>query len=206
MNISSDRNGTIRFDRAVPIGDDTFLEYGTVDAAAVDTVEAIVDQHPAAEEVTVSEQRVGDKVQFELRVSEPPIISTVASHGGYMQQMRIEDGDLYLTIPLPTTVAASQIIDVVRETYPTATLQTRRQIARDEETFSEVYQTYTEALTERQRSVLETAVYSGYFEWPRKASGKDLADTLGVSPPTFHQHLRLAQKKVFESLVLAPSS
>jgi predicted DNA binding protein len=55
-------------------------------------------------------------------------------------------------------------------------------------------------LSDRQQAAREAAVFSGYFDWPRDVSGVDIADALGVSPPTFHQPLRKAQKKMFESL------
>ncbi|WP_431358867.1 helix-turn-helix domain-containing protein [Halovenus amylolytica] len=61
-------------------------------------------------------------------------------------------------------------------------------------------------LTDRQRTCLETAVYSGYFEWPRDASAEDVAKSIGVSPPTFHEHLRKAQKDVFSSLYSSPAT
>jgi predicted DNA binding protein len=31
-----------------------------------------------------------------------------------------------------------------------------------------------------------------------------VAASLGVSPPTFHQHLRTAERKVFDSLLATP--
>ncbi|WP_267905122.1 helix-turn-helix domain-containing protein [Halorussus halophilus] len=51
-------------------------------------------------------------------------------------------------------------------------------------------------LTERQRSAMETAYYAGFFEWPRDSSGEDVADVLDVSAPTFHQHLRVGERKL----------
>jgi len=57
-----------------------------------------------------------------------------------------------------------------------------------------------EDLTDRQRAALEAALYSGFFEWPRDASGEDVAEPLGIAPPTFHQHLRKAQRKMFEAV------
>jgi predicted DNA binding protein len=38
------------------------------------------------------------------------------------------------------------------------------------------------------------------FEWPREASGEDVAETIGVASPTFHQHLRKAERKVFDAV------
>jgi len=144
-------------------------------------------------------------VTFELRLSEPPIESVVAALGGYVQQMRIEGGDLQMSLHLPTTVSVRQIARTIRETYPAATLLTRRQVPRSDDSILSVHRVITDDLTERQRAVLEMAVHSGFFEWPRNVSATDIAETFGVSPPTLHQHLRKAQKKVFESLLLSKS-
>jgi PAS domain S-box-containing protein len=202
--IESDGSGTITFDKAVPIGDETFLQYGTVDTDTLGTLSALAEALPQFEAMTVVDQD-DTTAQFELRASAPPIVSIVASHGGHVQESKIVDGDLHITIQLPPTVAARRVVDAIRETYPTTSLLTRRQVTRHEESLAGVDRTITEALTDRQRSALETAVYSGYFEWPRTASGGDLAASLGVSSPTFHQHLRKAQKHVFESVLLSTS-
>jgi predicted DNA binding protein len=56
-------------------------------------------------------------------------------------------------------------------------------------------------LTDRQQSAFEAAYGAGFFEWPREATGEEVADSLWVAPPTFHQHLRKGQRRVFESLL-----
>jgi len=47
-------------------------------------------------------------------------------------------------------------------------------------------------LTERKRTALETAIYAEFFEWPREMSGKEVAESIGIAPPTCNQHLRKA--------------
>jgi predicted DNA binding protein len=54
-------------------------------------------------------------------------------------------------------------------------------------------------LTERQVKTLKTAVGMGYFDTPRRASIKDVAKKLDVSPSTAVEHLRKAEKKVLEN-------
>jgi predicted DNA binding protein len=61
-------------------------------------------------------------------------------------------------------------------------------------------------LTDRQRTALEAAYFSGIFEWPRHSSGEEVAESLGVSSPTFHQHVRAAEKKIFGALLEDSSS
>ncbi|WP_458210705.1 helix-turn-helix domain-containing protein [Haladaptatus sp. NG-SE-30] len=48
-------------------------------------------------------------------------------------------------------------------------------------------------LTDRQSEALETAYWSGFFEWPRESNGQEIAESLGVSQPTFNRHLRAAE-------------
>ncbi|WP_255169776.1 helix-turn-helix domain-containing protein [Natrononativus amylolyticus] len=57
-----------------------------------------------------------------------------------------------------------------------------------------------EALTDRQFAALETAYYGGYFDSPRASTGDELAAHFGVTRQTFNQHLRKAERVVFEHL------
>lgn len=55
-------------------------------------------------------------------------------------------------------------------------------------------------LTDRQRAAVEAAYFSGFFEWPRDSSGEEVAESLDITSPTFHQHVRAAENKVFTAL------
>jgi predicted DNA binding protein len=55
-------------------------------------------------------------------------------------------------------------------------------------------------LTDRQQEALRTAYLSGYFSWPRESGAEACADALGVSQPTFSQHLRVGQHRLFDVL------
>lgn len=56
--------------------------------------------------------------------------------------------------------------------------------------------------TERQQDTLETAIRSGYYEDPRRASQQDVAETLNVAPGTVSEHLRRIEAKVFSEYVI----
>ncbi len=58
-----------------------------------------------------------------------------------------------------------------------------------------------EGLTEKQTQALKAAVESGYFDTPRRASIKEVAERMQVSPSTAVEHLRKAEKKVLENYV-----
>lgn len=56
-------------------------------------------------------------------------------------------------------------------------------------------------LTERQLTVLEAAYFAGYFERPRKRTGQEIAASLDIASPTFHQHLGAALGKLASVVV-----
>jgi len=37
----------------------------------------------------------------------------------------------------------------------------------------------------------QAAYYGGFFEWPREHTGEEVAESIGISQPTFSRHLRL---------------
>lgn len=56
-------------------------------------------------------------------------------------------------------------------------------------------------LTDRQREALATAHEGGFFERPKAANSDELAATLDITRSTFLQHLRAAERKVFDALL-----
>lgn len=57
------------------------------------------------------------------------------------------------------------------------------------------------ALTERQKTVLRTAIERGYYDVPREASCEELAAELNCSPGTVSQHLRRIESTVLSAFV-----
>jgi predicted DNA binding protein len=138
-------------------------------------------------------------VRFELQLSGSPVLSAVASRGGYVDRAAVEDGDYWMVVHLPPGVEARRVSEVVRETYPGAEFVSQRQLSRDMEHARSLTRVLREELTDRQRTVLEAAYFSGFFEWPRESDGGDVADAIGIAPATFHQHLRHAQRKLLDA-------
>jgi len=201
IGMSMPADERITLDHAIPLEDDDFLVYGTATPGAVDTVHEIVDVLDYWESVEFRDG--GDPLRFELGMSDPPVLSAVASLGGYVEEAVVEDGDFDLRIHLAPSVDVRRVIDAVEEAYPTADMRRRRQITRTAADPQRMQRELLTDLTEKQQATLEAAYHAGFFGWPRDASGEDVADSLGVAAPTFHQHLRKAEAKVFDSLLSA---
>ena len=59
-------------------------------------------------------------------------------------------------------------------------------------------------LTEKQRIVLRFAYELGYYEIPRKARTEELAKKFSIDKGTFNDHLRRAEKHVFDNIFQEP--
>ncbi|QLD87029.1 PAS domain S-box protein [Natronomonas halophila] len=191
--------GTVSFDRSIPTGDGQYLVYATADGDVVDSLETVADAIPLAESITTIET-TGEGT-YQLHLSEPPVISTIASLGGAVERAVMEDGDFRMTVHVPSGTDVRQVIDTVQEALPQAEPLARRQVPHaDSSAGSGVNTDLDIDLTERQRAAVEAAYFAGFFEWPRDSSGEEVAESLDITSPTFHQHVRAAENKVFSAL------
>ncbi|NHN43289.1 PAS domain S-box protein [Halorubellus sp. JP-L1] len=198
MDVSADGDGRIAIEHTVPTGDNEFVVFGTVTPDMVGALAELTEALPHWRDLSVDED--SDPRGFEVTLTEPPVLSVVASLGGYVQSAIIEDGDYHMTIHLAPSVDVREVIDAVEAEYPTATMLRQTHIERSREDIQRLGGPLLSELTDRQRTALAAAYHSGYFEWPRDATGEDVAASLDVAAPTFHQHLRKGEQKVFESL------
>lgn len=58
-----------------------------------------------------------------------------------------------------------------------------------------------DALTERQREILDTAYEMGYYQVPRGVSTKDVAAIVDLDPSTVAEHLQRAERNLLDSVL-----
>jgi PAS domain S-box-containing protein len=199
FDVSDQPPGTARLHHAVSLDDDAFVVYGSADSDTVDWLRTLVGRVPHWESVTVRDGP-RDESAFELRLSAAPTLSAIASAGGSIERATIDDGDYRLTVHVPADLDTRTVIDRVESDYPNVTLRKRRQLTAAADSAERARQGLLSALTDRQRTAVETAYHAGFFEWPRTASGEEVAASLDIAATTFHHHLRKAERKVFEEV------
>jgi predicted DNA binding protein len=177
-------------------GDDCVM-YGTVSEDEIDAFGAAVDQRDDLRLTVIGIEQ--ETVRIKLHLEGPPLVSLLAAHGWSTADVVLANGGCYLTVHLPPGDDVRRMLDVIRDRAPNVELLARRQIPSPPPVDSEL-QTVVESLTDRQRTVLRTAQAAGYFEWPRQTSGEEIAETLDIAPPTFHQHLRLGERKIMAAI------
>jgi GAF domain-containing protein len=195
--------GTVTIDETIPVSDGEYLAYGTVNREGADLLETVIERLDHWTAVEIHDWESDVVTTFEARLTDPPVLAALASAGGGVVEAGIEDGSYHMTLQLPPGSDVRSVIETVKSVYPSAEMLTRRQRRREAVQTSAVAFEIAGQLTDRQSAVLRAAYRAGFFEWPRTVSGEDVAESLDIAAPTFHQHLRKAEKRVFDSLVPA---
>jgi len=137
---------------------------------------------------------------FEAVVSGRTVAQTLVDQGARIVSIRAsaECQPVLATVRLSTGVDVRTFVSRLAERYQDAQLRARRECDVPDRTESGARTALAEELTERQLQVLQTAYFSGFFDWPRKSTGQDLAERLDVSQPTISRHLRVGERKLLE--------
>jgi PAS domain S-box-containing protein len=106
-----------------------------------------------------------------------------------------------VTAEAPPEREVRSLLDLLSAAYDGVDLRARTQRERRTRRLNEFTAEVDERLTDRQQEALEAAALNGYFEWPRPVDGAEIADTMGITRQTFHQHLRAAQRKLVSAYV-----
>ena len=200
LGVTEPPAGTMTVDRVLPVADDEYVAYVSVPTDDSEFVDRLQETAPNWRS-TRSMGETEEHARFEVRLSEAPIAATVAGLGGSVEEMVISDGAVRVTAHLPQNVGVRRVVEAVRETFPDTEPVAHRQVTTDDSAVAATDDSVLAELTDRQRTVLETAYFSGYFEWPRETSGEEAAEMLDISAATFSQHLRTAERKSFYRLL-----
>lgn len=164
------------------------------------TPDAVIEYASDRDDV-VDVTRVGandDIVEF--HVDEPPVVAQLAEFGVETTGLIAHGRNIRLTVELPARIDPRTVVELLSELYPSTELVARRDHERPNQTKQALLTSIEDKLTDRQRLALRKAYLGGFFDWPRNVSGEELAASMGISPSTYHQHLRSAERKVIESL------
>ncbi|ESP90111.1 bacterio-opsin activator domain-containing protein [Candidatus Halobonum tyrrellensis] len=169
----------------------------TVEEGTVEAVEAAAGDLVAVDGVhRITADGTGGVVR--LRLSQPFLALELADHGAVLRTATADPDGTTLVVDIPESVDVRHITGLVGETFTRVELRSKQTFDRASE--STLYSRFFEELTDRQLEVVQTAYYSGFFESPRDSTGEEVAETLGISPPAFHKHVRTVQRKLFSTL------
>ena len=194
-----DRTGCSTYvEQIAPNGDNTYSIFHSFSGAAPERVLAAIDEYDGLE---VRLLDAGDDGGIaEVRVTSPDrhFVTTLADAGAIPRHLSSAEGVAHIVAEVPNGSDAADVVERFQRAHPAVEVAARRQKSYTTPLFSrrDLQRSVEELLTDRQREVLLAAFEGGYFESPRENSGEAIADELGISAPTFSQHLRSAEQKV----------
>jgi predicted DNA binding protein len=191
----------VSLEHLVHRSDDTRLEFFAVkgvDPAQV--VEMAADSPDIVEARVVEDALDGGVVEFV--VSGPCVTRTLADEGAVTQRVTASEGTGRVVADVPPHADVRAVVETFQSRHPGSELLASRQAppAVPARTDVGLREALAGGLTGRQLEVFRTAYAEGYFEWPRKSTAEECAEALGISQPTFSQHMRAVQRTVSEHL------
>ncbi|NHN58817.1 bacterio-opsin activator domain-containing protein [Halorussus rarus] len=192
--LSAELDARFSLEGVVPIREDKLLEYVAVEGAPASTVlDGLADLDVVEGSRIVTDD--GEECLLELDLAWSGVDQLVKA-GTVVKSAVAEDGAVRYVAEASSDVNVRDVVDSFRTTYPDAELVSKQEVDRPVDTAQEFRQTLREDLTEKQRTALQAAYFGGYYEYPRESTGEEVADSLDISSPTLHQHLRAAQRKL----------
>ncbi|MFC3957742.1 bacterio-opsin activator domain-containing protein [Halovivax cerinus] len=162
-------------------------------------IDSLVDELAAVASVSVISS--GDEsTLLDVTVSSTNVLETLAEFDARLTGAVANAGETTVTVVVPPHVETRSLVEAVQDQYPDTELTARREHT-SELAGGRFPGRLTDVLTDKQLEALQSAHYSGFFDWPRESTGEDLAEALDISPPTFHYHLRAAQRKLIDRVL-----
>ncbi|AUX10016.1 PAS domain S-box [Halalkaliarchaeum desulfuricum] len=134
---------------------------------------------------------------FEAVIAGDCIATEMAGLGAEVRSITVSRRGTRIDLSTPRQRDNREFISRLKDVYPGAELKA---YVTDPQPGSASTPAFEELLTDRQREILETAYHAGFFDQPRKSTGKEIAESLDISQPAFSTQLRAIQRKIVESV------
>ncbi len=157
----------------------------------------LVGDAPEIDKASIVGTEAGSAL-IELQVTTESIVSKLAEQGAKTNTITATGEEAHLEIELPAGADARSIVQQIKDQHPQTELRRYQERERPPTTKHEFIADLEDRLTDQQFTALQRAYVGGYYDWDRGTNGDELAKSMGVSRPTFHQHLRAAERKLVE--------
>ncbi|WP_123621028.1 bacterio-opsin activator domain-containing protein [Halorubrum sp. CSM-61] len=183
----------------VAVDDDASRFYLSVEGARPQALADAVDGAPGVSDLRVIETRE-DGCDVSARVEGGSAVRTLTEHGATVRDATAEDGRVRVVADLPEGADVRPVADGFRAAFADARLASKESVVRSARSEDSLREGVADRFTDRQWAALSAAYHGGYFDWPRGSTAEEVADAMDVSSPTFHNHLRKAQRGLLDEL------
>ena len=200
LALASDALGCrIDLDSTVGVTDEASRLYLSAAGARPQAVADVVDEADGVSDLRAIETRE-DGCSVSVRVEGGSAVRTLTEHGATVRGATAEEGRVRVVADLPGGADVRPVADGLRAAFDGARLASKESVARSSRSESSFREGVSERFTDRQWAALSAAYHGGYFDWPRGSTAEEVADAMDVSSPTFHNHLRKAQRALLDGL------
>ncbi|WP_254538879.1 bacterio-opsin activator domain-containing protein [Halomarina litorea] len=183
---------------AGPTVDGRFIRYVAVEGAPPEAVSAFAAESPNVERHrVVSGHENGGLFEFVVTASK---LHTLLELGASIRSVTARPGESRIVVEVPAGTDVRALVDTYRARHDDVQLVRKQHVVPTASLSGVVTASALGSLTERQRTVLQSAYFGGYYEWPRASTAEEIAAVIGISPSTFHEHLRKAHHHLLEAL------
>lgn len=184
---------------AVPRRDGTVVCY-----IAVTDAEAIVEQKLTNIAAITDLRWIRSKQDplLQVTVEGQTPVTTLTDWGAKVDSAEYSPQSARLVTTAPPEGNVREMIETLDATVAETNLVAKARQTRDSDSVEAFRDAVDEQLTEQQRTVLQAAYLSDYFESPRGSTSAEVAESLGITGPTMLYHLRRAEQKLI-GIVLA---
>ncbi|AXR78351.1 bacterio-opsin activator domain-containing protein [Natrarchaeobaculum sulfurireducens] len=191
-------------DSLVPVSESTQLYYlrleGTPPADVFDRAEA---DPGIADYRLIETYEDGWRVEFVVEGSSPTL--TLTEYGVTVVDAVFDTGTAMVTGECAADADLRTILNGLRAAFPASELIGKREAERTVQTAREFREGLEDRLTDRQEAALRAAYFGGYYDWPRESTAEEVADAMGISSPTLHNHLRKGQHELLRTFFDDPA-
>jgi len=197
--VTRDLDCSLALESLVAGSEATLVYYVTLSGATPPDVFERAEATDAVEEFRLVETHgSGYLLEFVLSGSAPSLTLTQA--GATVTGLDVDRGDSTLTAEVADDADLRSVIDGLTESFPAAEFVGKQGIDQTDRTVGEFRRGVEDRLTDRQEAALRAAYFGGYFDWPRESTAEEIADAMGVSSPTLHNHLRKGQHELLQTV------
>lgn len=200
VNLSDQLDCQCQLEGTAPTKGGNFVHYVRIedtDRSAEDVLEVARAMDNVEEYRIISEHDTGFVLEV-IKTESPP--RTLLDIGARTRTCIGTNGTAQVIAEAPQGANIREIVNAYQRAYG-ATLVAKREFDRPVKTADEFSRAADDQLTERQKTAIESAYLAGYYEWPRRSTAEEIADSLDISSSTFHEHLRVAERKLLSALI-----
>lgn len=186
----------IVLEQIIPRDDVSCAVFFSVLGTDPEAVLRLASDHHSADAHLVERYQDGGLFEFLVQDNCPAV--HLGELGAFPRRVEGLNGEGLVAADVPASEDALGITDRFLDAHPDGELVVKRQQPYESPVFSQRHfqEVVQDRFTERQQEALVAAHEAGFYNWPRDSTGEELADELSITPATFHEHLRAAEKKL----------